>query len=156
MRTLAAIAGLGLVVSTLISPSAASESPSSPLPKTPVVETGGTIAALGGTAVTNGYFFPGTMTCSDGYAEQCTSAPPLQIPRGTDIDFVNLDPSAVTNAHQIVSFKRKRGRPLFKSPRLDGPARALMVTSHLKPGTYEYFCTTHFGMYGHIEVLSDY
>jgi hypothetical protein len=153
MRMVAAIAGVGLVMSGLVNPSAASENPR---PKTPAVETGGTIVAGAGTAVTNGVFFPGTVTCNGEDSEDCTSTPPLQIPRGTDIDFVNLDPAAVTNGHQIVSFKRRRGRPLFKSPRVDGPARALMVTSHLKPGIYEYFCSTHFGMYGRIEILSDY
>jgi hypothetical protein len=152
MRTLATIAGVGLVLSALVSPSAASE----PLTNASAVETGGTIFAGGGTAVSNGIFFPGTMTCTSGYSEECRSAPPLQIARGTDIEFVNLDPAVVTNGHQIVSFKRKRGRPLFKSPRVDGPARAVMVTSHLKPGTYEYFCSTHFGMFGLVEVLSDY
>ena len=152
MRTLAVIAGLGLVVSALVGPSAASETPAPDLSNSST-ETGGTILAFAGTAVTNGYFFPGTMTCNGEDSDDCTSLPPLQIERGTDIEFVNLDPSAVTNAHQIVSFKRKRGRPLFKSPRVDGPGRALMVTSHLKPKVYEYFCTTHYGMYGRIEVV---
>jgi hypothetical protein len=152
MRMLAALAALALVVTALIGPSAASESPSQQMQEAPAVETGGTIFAFAGTAVTNGYFFPGTMTCN---GEDCTSLPPLQIPRGTDIDFVNLDPAAVTNAHQIISFKRKRGRPLFKSRRVNGPGRALMVTSHLKPKVYEYFCSTHYGMYGRIEVVKE-
>ena len=45
----------------------------------------------------------------------------MQLAQGTDLDFVNLDISAVTNGHQIVSFKRKNGRPLIRSPRVDGP-----------------------------------
>jgi hypothetical protein len=114
------------------------------------LESGGTLFAGGGTNLTNGIFFPGT-AIYDG--EQFQGMPPMQIAQGTDLEFVNLDISAVTNGHQIVSFKRKHQRPVFKSPRVDGPGMATVITSHLKPGVYPYFCAIHFGMYGRLEVV---
>lgn len=106
------------------------------------------IFAGGGTPVSNGVFFPGTTFCD---ADGCTGEP-LQVPRGDDITFVNLDTSTVTNAHQIVSKKRKRGRPLFMSEVSNGPDQTLLITSHLKPGVYRYLCSFHFAMYGQIEI----
>lgn len=106
------------------------------------------IFAGGGTSVSNGIFFPGTTFCD---TEGCTGEP-LPVPRGDDITFVNLDTSTVTNAHQIVSKKRKRGRPLFMSEVSYGPDQSLLITSHLKPRTYKYYCSFHFGMYGQIEI----
>jgi plastocyanin len=114
--------------------------------------SGGTLFAGGGTNLSNGLFFPGTVIY-DG--KQFQGMPPLQIAQGTDLDFVNLDVSAVTNGHQIVSFKKKHGQPLIKGPRVDGPGRATVITSHLKPGVYPYFCTVHFGMYGRLEVVAN-
>ncbi|MBA2726158.1 MAG: hypothetical protein H0U53_09230 [Actinobacteria bacterium] len=106
------------------------------------------IFAGGGTPVSNGIFFPGTTFCD---TQGCTGVP-MQVPRGDDITFVNLDTSSVTNAHQIVSRKRKRGRPLFISEVNYGPGQGLVVTSHLKPGVYKYYCSFHFGMFGQIEI----
>ena len=114
------------------------------------VESGGTLFAGGGTNVSNGVFFPGT-AIYDGSTYQ--GLPPLQIAQGTDLTFVNLDVGAVANGHQIISFRQKRGVPVFKSPRVDGPGQALVITSHVKPGVYPFFCTIHFGMYGRLEVV---
>ena len=114
------------------------------------LETGGRVFAGGGTALTNGIFFPGTLTC-DG--TECSGLPPVQIQKGTDLEFVNLDVSAVTNAHQIMSYKRKRGRPVFASKAVEGPDTAVIITSHLKPRVYRFFCATHFGMEGAIEIV---
>ena len=107
----------------------------------------------GGTPLTNGLFFPGTVICN---GADCTEiGPPLTIDRGDDITFVNLDAGAVTNSHQIISLdKRKRNRgPLFASEEVSGPGTTVMKTSHVKPGTYVYLCSFHFGMYGQIEVV---
>jgi hypothetical protein len=108
------------------------------------------IFAGGGTPVSNGIFFPGTTICD---ASGCTGAA-LRVPQGEDITFVNLDVSTVTNAHQIISQKRKRGRPLFASDVNSGPGQSLVITSHLKPGVYKYLCSFHFGMYGQIEITN--
>jgi hypothetical protein len=107
------------------------------------------VFAGGGTPLTNGIFFPGTTICD---ASSCTGEP-LQVPKGEDVTFVNLDVSTATNAHQIVSQKRKRGRPIFASDVNEGPDQSLVITSHLKPGIYKYFCSYHFGMYGQIEIV---
>jgi len=119
---------------------------------TPNLESGGTIFAGGGTNLTNGIFFPGT-AIYDGSDYQ--GLPPMQIAQGTDLDFVNLDVGAVANAHQIVSFKQKRGVPVFKSERVDGPGQTLVITSFLKPGVYPFFCSIHFGMYGRLQIVKN-
>lgn len=109
--------------------------------------------AGGGTAVSNGLFFPGTQICD---ADGCTKVgPPLTIDKGDDVTFVNLDVGVVTNSHQISSLKlrKKSGRPLFNSEDVSGPGSTVMKTSHLKPGVYDYLCTFHFGMFGQIEVV---
>jgi hypothetical protein len=116
------------------------------------LESSGTLFAGGGTALSNGIFFPGT-AIYDGKAFQ--GLPPIQITQGTDMDFVNLDVSAITNGHQIVSFKRKHGQPVIKSARVDGPGQTTVITSHLKPGVYPFFCTVHFGMYGRLEIVAN-
>ncbi len=119
----------------------------------------GQLFAAGTTNLTNGVFFPGTATCDADGCEPVGGAPLLQVQKGTDITFSNLDPAAVTNGHRIVSFQRekskkknKKGKPLFFSETVDGPAQATVETSHLKAGIYYYYCTTHFGMFGGIEV----
>jgi hypothetical protein len=104
--------------------------------------------AAGGTFVSNGYFFPGTAI----YDNDQFVGVPLQITKGQNIQFVNTDVAALTNAHQIVSIKRKKGRPLFQSPLVKGPATATMDMQKVKPGVYPYFCSVHYGMYGLIEV----
>lgn len=108
------------------------------------------IFAGAGTPLSNGFFFPGTTFCD---ASGCTGKP-LPVPKGEDITFVNLDVSTLTNAHQIVSQKLKRGRPLFMSEVNSGPDTSLVKTSHLKPGVYRYLCSFHFGMYGQIEIVN--
>ncbi len=110
-----------------------------------------TIVAGGGTPVSNGVFFPGT-AISDG--NELQGLPPVQIEKGSDFDFVNLDEAAVGNGHQILSMKRKKGRPLFQSDYLKSPGDMdLVVTSHLKPGVYAFFCTVHSTMFGRIEIV---
>lgn len=107
--------------------------------------------AVGGTPVSNGIFFPGTAV-QDPYGYDIVGVP-YQITRGTDIMFHNLDPAAVANAHKIRSFASRNGRPLFESKLIQGPGSALMITSHLKPGIYGFFCPIHFGMMGQLEVV---
>jgi plastocyanin len=106
--------------------------------------------AGGGTALSNGYFFPGTAVYDNG---EFTGVP-LQIQQGQNIEFVNTDVAAVTNGHAIVSMKRKHGRPLFQSGLVNGPATTTVITQKLKPGVYPYFCSIHYGMYGLIEVTT--
>lgn len=142
---------LGLTALVLLAAIALMASPGQAASPIDTLESGGTLFAGGGTNLTNGVFFPGTAIW-DGTAYQ--GLPPLQIAKGTDLTFVNLDAAAVTNGHQIVSFKRKHGAPVFKSERVDGPGQTLMITSHLKPGVYPFFCTIHFGMYGRLEVTT--
>ena len=109
----------------------------------------------GGTPLSNGVFFPGTAIYNgeDEDGEPSYTGVPYEIERGTDLELVNLDHGDVANAHQITSFARKRGRPLFQSKRLDRPGeKALVITSRLKPGIYDYYCPIHTAMYGLIEV----
>jgi hypothetical protein len=104
--------------------------------------------AGGGTPLTNGYFFPGTAI----YDGKQFQGVPLQVKQGQNVQFTNLDYSTVTNAHEILSFKRKNGRPVFSTPLVKGPAQVLMVTSNLKPGIYPYFCAVHYQMFGEIQI----
>ena len=106
----------------------------------------------GGTFVSNGIFFPGTAA----YYEGTYYGVPYQIAKGTDIELINLDQGDISNGHQMRSFKvRRNGRPLFVSGRVSQPGEStLVITSHLKPGVYPYFCTNHFGMLGQLEVTS--
>lgn len=108
------------------------------------------IFASGGTPLTNGIFYPGTIIQVGGakYGE------PYEVARGSNIEFVNTDPEATANSHCMISVKRKKRtrRPLFASRCIKGPSVDVVVTSHLKPGTYEFFCPIHFGMLGAIEV----
>lgn len=110
------------------------------------------IFAVGGTALSNGVFTPGTAIYDGGksyYGE------PYKLEPGQDLMFTNLDNGDVANGHQIRSFKRKKktGRPLFQSKRLDQPGeQSLVLVSHLKPGVYDFFCPIHTGMYGWIEI----
>ena len=111
--------------------------------------------AGGGTPLSNGAFFPGTAIYNgeDENGKPSYIGQAYQIEQGTDLQFVNLDHADLSNAHQIRSFARKRGRPLFESKRLEQPGQqALVVTSHLKPGVYDYYCPVHTAMYGLIEV----
>lgn len=114
--------------------------------------------AAGGSALTNGVFFPGTAVY-DGYELQGV---PYEIPEGTDIEFYTTDGSmTLGNGHQIRSYKkRKNGRPLFMSKFLAGPGSTLMITSHLRPGggelpdgSYGYFCSVHNSQYGMLKIV---
>src|SRR5688572_1309895 len=107
--------------------------------------------AGGGTFVSNGVFFPGTGVF-DGTTLQ---GMPLKVAKGQDIELMNLDYGDLANCHQLTSFKRKRGRPLFSSKRICAPGEsALVLTSQLKPGRYEAYCPVHTTMYAIIEVAA--
>ncbi|HVF53839.1 MAG TPA: plastocyanin/azurin family copper-binding protein [Actinomycetota bacterium] len=110
------------------------------------------VIAFGGTQVSNGIFFPGTVLCA---GATCTGKElPLEVPQGNDVQFINLDVDAFAGAHQIQSIKRNKrtGRSLFQSELVAGPGQTVMTTSHLKPGVYMYRCTIHFGMLGVLEI----
>lgn len=127
---------------------AAASSASAEAPRGDAGAADATLFAAGGTPVSNGVFFPGTVIY-DGYD---FVGEPMPVQRGSNIRFVNLDPAAVTNSHKIRSFKLRRGRPVFESKTVNGPGETLVITSHLKPGVYYYFCTTHTTMYGGIRI----
>jgi len=119
-----------------------------------------TLIAAGGSALTNGVFFPGT-AIQDGNE---LAGVPYEIAKGTDIEFMTADGSlTLGNGHQIRSFKRrKNGRPLFKSKFISNGQSTLMITSHLKPGkgeqsdgSYGFFCTVHHPMYGMLKVTKN-
>lgn len=119
-------------------------------PPTPADEV--RVFAAGGTQVSNGLFFPGTAIANGGkYIGE-----PLPVPQGSNIRFFNADQSTFAGGHKITSFKRiRRGGksvPLFSSKLVEGPAEALVITSHLEPGIYDYFCSIHSGMFGLIKV----
>ena len=117
------------------------------------IETGGRVVAGGGTPVSNGLFFPGTAIPDDDGGLTAV-LPPVQIQEGTDVEFVNLDEATVSNAHKMVSLKRRRGRPLFQSDQLTRPGQtSLVTTSNLKPGLYPFYCPIHSGMWGQLEVV---
>ena len=114
--------------------------------------------AAGGSAVTNGFFFPGTAV----YDGSDLQGVPYEIAQGTDIEFTTPDGSlTLGNGHQIRSYKRRKNdRPLFMSKFVAGPGSTVMITSHLKPGggelpdgSYGYFCTVHTAMYGMLKVV---
>lgn len=112
-----------------------------------------TIFAGGGTQLTNGYFFPGTAVSNDGEIVGV----PMEVAQGSDIRFVNLDHFVVAGgSHKMTSFKKvKRGGrkvPLFSSKMVAGPGEDLVITSHVKPGIYAFYCPVHNGMLGQIEV----
>ena len=110
-----------------------------------------TILVGGGTPLSNGIFFPGTAIYQDGEFV----GDPVSIARGTDIEVVNLDEATVANAHKLVSLKlnKRTKRPLFRSPLLTTPGdSATVITSHVKPGLYPFYCPVHSGMWGLLEV----
>jgi hypothetical protein len=111
------------------------------------------IFAGGGTPLSNGVFFPGTATCADGQCE--TVGDPIEIKKGTNITFVNLDESLVSNSHRIVCMDHYRsGRPKCFSKDLTSPGDTdEMLTFKLKPGTYFYQCSVHFPMFGAFRVV---
>lgn len=141
-RSLVTLLCLGTVALALPSPASARSAGTAP--SAPAV-----LFAGGGTALSNGYFFPGT-AIYDGNQFQGV---PLQVPQGSDVTFVNTDYSPLTNSHAIVSFKRRHGVPLFSSGIVKGPGQGLLITSDLKPGIYPYFCSIHYGMYGLIQIV---
>ncbi|MBW3595163.1 MAG: hypothetical protein KY391_06250 [Actinobacteria bacterium] len=117
------------------------------------VEVGGRVVSGGGTPVSNGLFFPGT-AIPDGDGGLTAILPPIEIERGTDLEFTNIDEAAVSNAHKIVSLKRRKGRPLFQSKTLTRPGQSTLVaTSNLKPGLYPFYCSVHSGMWAQLKVV---
>lgn len=116
------------------------------------IETSARIVAGGGTPLTNGVFFPGTAFPREGGGFD--AMPPVEVQKGTDFEFINLDEAAVANAHKIVSLKRRKRRPLFTSELLSRPGQTDIVkTSHMKPGIYAYYCSVHNGMWGQIQIV---
>ncbi len=117
------------------------------------VEVGGRVAAGAGTPLSNGVFFPGTAFPNDNGGVDPV-LPPIQLAYGTDLEFVNIDEATVSNGHKIVSLKRRRGYPIFVSDLLTRPGQTdVIVTSNLKPGLYPFYCSTHAGMWGQIEIV---
>lgn len=136
-------------LSLALLPSAQAASPRELPALPPIGAAEAPIFAAGGTPLTNGVFFPGTAAC---VGSDCQGVP-YEVARGTDIRFYNLDSAVVANSHRIVSKDtNKRGRPLFQSETVQGPASTLMKTSHLKAGVYGYYCSVHFGMEGLLEI----
>lgn len=130
-------------------PSAQAASPGALPPLPPLGAAEEPIFAAGGTPLTNGVFFPGTAMC---VGTNCQGVP-YQVAQGSDLRFYNLDTAVVANNHRIVSkVTNKRGRPLFQSDTIGGPASTLVKTSHLKPGVYPFTCTVHFAMDGILEI----
>ncbi len=117
------------------------------------VEVGGRVVSGGGTPLTNGVFFPGTaIPNNDGSLTPVL--PPIEIQKGTDLEYSNIDEATVSNAHKLVSLKRRKGRPLFQSDLLTRPGQTdIVVTSNLKPGLYPFFCSTHPTMWGQLRVV---
>lgn len=116
------------------------------------------VVAAGGTQLSNGLFFPGTAQCTRDGCTVLVEGSELEIERGENITFTNLDPYEHANTHSIVSFKtykkgKKEGKPLFSSQDVKGPAEVNVRTKHLKPGRYPFYCRTHFGMYGIFKVV---
>ena len=148
MRKLAAIA---LALGLMTAPALGAPVPVDVTTDAPMA-TDATIVSGGGTPVSNGVFFPGTAIVGDDGKLQ--GLPPVEIRKGFDFDFVNIDEAAVSNAHKIISIKRRKGEPLFQSDVLQRPGDTdLVITSHLKPGVYGYFCAFHSTMYGRIKIV---
>jgi plastocyanin len=115
------------------------------------VETGGRIFVGGGTPLTNGVFFPGTAVPRE---DRGFDGEPIEIQQGTDVELINLDEATVANSHQMISLRRRKGRPLFGSDQLTSPGdTSLVTTSNLKPGIYPFYCPIHNGMWGQIEIV---
>lgn len=143
-RTLAAMVALLLV-------GAASPAAAGIVDRTASCPTGDVpLFAGAGTPLSNGFFFPGTAV----YAGGTFQGVPLVVPQGCDVRFVNLDVAVLTNGHEIVSFGRKHGRPLFQSALSNGPKVETVRTSKLAPGLYPYYCVIHYGMYGVLQVAA--
>ena len=110
------------------------------------------IFAGGGTQLSSGVFFPGTAVANN---DGTLTGEPYVVPAGSDLLLTNVDHFVVAGgAHGIKSFKKvKRGGrsvPLFASKMIAGPGEGLAITSHVKPGTYAYYCPIHPGMLGQI------
>ncbi|MGI8408234.1 MAG: cupredoxin domain-containing protein, partial [Actinomycetota bacterium] len=91
---------------------------------------------------TEGYFFPGQLPCAG-----CPTMA-LSIKQGSNVEFKGLD----EEAHQVVSVKKVRRRPLFASSPVKDGASTMMLTERVKPGQYPFFCFFHPEMRGVLEV----
>lgn len=132
-----------LLVAGILSSSMAATSGASPMAPAPMFVGGGTF-------VSNGIFFPGTAV----YDGESLQGLPMQVEKGQDIELTNLDYGDIANCHQLTSFKRKRGRPIFNSKRICSPGEStLVLMGRAKPGIYEAYCPVHTGMYALVEVL---
>jgi plastocyanin len=111
-----------------------------------------TIFVGGGTPVSNGTFFPGTQL----YDGTSYSGVAYEVQKGSNINLVNLDESTVANGHRLVSFRRNKrtGLPLFQSALLESPGESdVVVISNLRKGLYRYYCSTHDGMFGAVQIV---
>lgn len=116
------------------------------------------IVAVGGTQLSNGIFIPGTAQCTRDGCEVLIEGSELEVEKGQNVTFTNLDAYEHANAHSLVSIKthkkgKKKGKPLFSSSDVKGPAEVNVRTKHLKPGSYPFYCRTHFGMYGIFKIV---
>jgi plastocyanin len=72
--------------------------------------------------------------------------PETKVPRGTDVELLNLDPAP----HNVTSLATARnGSPLFRSDTVGAAGRtAVEGVERLAPGVYDYTCTVHPSMLG--------
>lgn len=148
MRTLVA----ALVALVLTAPAVTAAPSSASLLSSQSAAEPARLFAGGGTQLSSGVFFPGTAIAND---DGSLTGEPYVVPAGSDILLTNVDHFVVSGgAHGIKSFKKvkRAGRrvPLFASKLVAGPGEALMVTSHVKPGTYSFYCPIHPGMLGQL------
>jgi len=88
-----------------------------------------------------GFFLPGAI------CEQCPVIP-LEIEQGSNVEFTGMD----EEQHRVVSKAKRRGVPVFLSKGVANGDSTVMKTSHLKPGTYDFYCAFHTAMTGVLEV----
>ncbi|MFP5351174.1 MAG: hypothetical protein ACLGIB_01235 [Actinomycetota bacterium] len=142
----------GLVALVLTAPAVGAAPSSAPLLASGSAAEAVRVFAGGGTQLSSGIFFPGTAVANN---DGSFTGEPYVVPAGSDILLTNVDHFVVSGgAHGMKSFKRvKRGGrlvPLFASKMIPGPGETLMITSHVKPGTYAYYCPIHPGMLGQL------
>ena len=146
MKRIASLLAASLVAALILGSFSQAEAQKRRRPKCPAADV--TLFAGGGTPLSNGSFFPGTAM----YYENEWVGEPLVVPKGCNVKFVNLDVGTLTNGHQIISYKTRRGNPLFRSRFVVGPDTATVRTRDLKQGMYPYFCSVHYGMWGLLQI----
>ena len=145
----ALVLALGALIALALLPSPVGANLTAPVNEATCVNGEAPLFAGGTTPLVNGFFFPGTGIKNGRKIDGL----PYEVPKGCNISLINLDAADLVNAHRIVSYKKRRGIPRFASPSSRGPTRTLMITEHLKPGKYPYYCSTHTGMYGILKIV---